>query len=96
MGTKVKKAVDITVESINFIIISYALSSVAMSFRESWIYILFFAYNVWLIGRYYDTVNKVTKSKIITGILCAVCLLIFCLMVYFVGYIDGEITQFQG
>ena len=67
-----------------------------MSFRESWIYILFFASNVWLISRYYDTVNKVTKSEIITGILCAVCLLIFCLMVYFVGYIDGEITQFQG
>ena len=49
MKEKCKKGVEIVVESVNFIIITYALSSVSMSLRSSWVYILFFASNVWLI-----------------------------------------------
>lgn len=41
MKEKCKKGVEIVVESVNFIIITYALSSVSMSLRSSWVYILF-------------------------------------------------------
>ena len=55
MKEKCKKGVEIVVESVNFIIITYALSSVSMSLRSSWVYILFFASNVWLITMYCNT-----------------------------------------
>ena len=58
MKEKCKKGVEIIVESVNFIIITYALSSVSMSLRSSWVYILFFASNVWLISMYCNTINK--------------------------------------
>ena len=60
MKEKCKKGVEIVVESVNFIIITYALSSVSMSLRSSWVYILFFASNVWLITMY---CNKNSKKQ---------------------------------
>lgn len=95
MQTTGKKAIEVFVESVNFIVISYALSSMAMSFRTHWLYILFFASNVWLCGRYCEVVYRTVKNKWATGALFAACFAIFCALVYFVGYIDGEITPFS-
>ena len=39
MNIKVKKTVEVIIESINFIIITYALSGMAMSFRTNPVYI---------------------------------------------------------
>lgn len=95
MKEKWKKVIEIIIESINFIIITYALSSMAMSFRTSPVYILFFASNVWLIGRYGTQLKKVTESRILTAIIFCLSFGIFCFIAYFVGYIDGNIVQFN-
>lgn len=42
MKKKVSKAVDVLIEVINYIVISFALASVAMSLRGEWVSILFF------------------------------------------------------
>lgn len=95
MKEKWKKVIEIIIESINFIIITYALSSMAMSFRTSPLYILFFASNVWLIGRYGTQLQKITGSRVLTAIIFCLSFGIFCFIAYFVGYIDGNIVQFN-
>lgn len=95
MKEKWKKGIEIIVESINFIIITYALSSMAMSFRTSPVYILFFASNVWLIGRYGTQLKKATGSWLLTAIIFCLSFGVFCLITYFAGYIDGNIVQFN-
>ena len=39
---KISKAFDVLIEVINYIVISFALASVAMSLRGEWVSILFF------------------------------------------------------
>ena len=95
MKEKCKKGVEIVVESVNFIIITYALSSVSMSLRSSWVYILFFESNVWLITMYCNTINKTVKNRLITTVLCLACIIIFCVIVYYFGYIDGQLVRFK-
>ena len=95
MKSKVSKWVDIIIASINFIIITYALSSMAMSFRTEFVYILFFASNVWVISRYSKAVAEKTGSKLISGIASLCCLLIFCAIAYSCGYIKGTLVPFN-
>lgn len=95
MNIKVKKTAEIIIESINFIIITYALSSMAMSFRTSPAYILFFASNVWIIGVYGTKLKKATGSNLMTAVIFCLSFIIFCIIVYFVGYIDGIPVRFS-
>ena len=70
MKRQLAKAVEIGVETVNYWIISYALSSMAMIFSAEWIFVLFFASNVWLIGRYYDrtaAVLNVSRVGLVQG-----------------------------
>ena len=46
MKKQLAKAVEIGVETLNYWVISYALSSMTMVFRADWLFVLFFASNV--------------------------------------------------
>ena len=60
MKTKASKYLEIVIESINYIIISYALSNMAMLFQSNPLFILFFASEIWVIG--YRLMGKTTQK----------------------------------
>ena len=95
MNIKVKKTVEVIIESINFIIITYALSGMAMSFRTNPVYILFFVFFVWLIGRYISKLKNAIKSNLLTAIIFCCSFGIFCLITYFTGYTDVNLIPFS-
>ena len=67
------KCLEILIESVNYIIINYALSNMAMLFRGNPLFILFFASEIWTFGNYWKKVSKITGNKAVSIILLIVC-----------------------
>jgi len=92
---KKAKVLDITVGSINYVIISYALTNMTFLFSASLLYILFFASEIWVAGSYWRKVEEETKSKIIATILLLLCFILHVAMVYFIGRVSGTVIPFR-
>lgn len=95
MNDKVSMRINMIIESINYIIISYALSNMALFFHSSLFYILFFASEIWLTGEYWKSTLNEIKSKSLTALLVICCFCIHIGMVYFSIYISGTLTHFE-
>uniref|UniRef100_UPI004055B1FA hypothetical protein n=1 Tax=Agathobacter sp. TaxID=2021311 RepID=UPI004055B1FA len=89
------KVLDIIVESINYVIISYALTNMAFLFSANLIYIFFFASEIWIAGNYCRKVKELTESKIIAVSLLLLCFVIHIAMIYFIGRVSGTIIPFK-
>ena len=94
MKTTIKRWTEIVIESINYIIISYALSCMTFLFRTNWLFVLFFASEIWLLSKYFVALNKLTKNKIVSGAVWACGLIVVGLLMYFIGYVDGTLVPF--
>ena len=92
---KRSKILDIIVESINYIIINYALSNMAMFFKTNPVFILFYASEIWVMGKYWEKVYDITKNKIISAILLIICFAIHIGIAYLIGRISGNIIPFN-
>lgn len=92
---KKAKVLDIIVGSINYVIISYALTNMAFLFSASLLYILFFASEIWVAGSYWRKVEEETKSKIIATILLLLCFIVHVAMVYSIGRVSGTVIPFR-
>ncbi len=95
MKTKASKYLDIIIESINYIIINYALSNMAMLFQSNPLFILFFASEIWIMGNYWRKVYDITKNKILVAVLLIICFAIHISIVYFVGRVVGNVVPFK-
>ena len=84
MKKKLLKALEIIIYSINYILISYALSNVAMLLKASPIFILFFASEIWIMGVYVNRIQEITKNRVLSWLLLAVCSALHISMVYFI------------
>lgn len=88
------KVLDIIVESINYVVISYALTNMTFLFSASLFFILFFTSEIWIAGNYWRKVNELTDSKIITAILLLLCFVVHVALIYFIGRVSGTIIPF--
>ena len=95
MKSKAVKWLDIVIESINYIIVNYALSNMAMLFQSSLLFILFFASEVWVTTNYWSKANELSKNKVVSTVLLFSCYVIHIALIYFVGRIVGDITPFK-
>lgn len=95
MKPKTAKWLEILVESINYIIINYALSNMAMLFQSSPLFILFFASEIWVMSNYRRKVFELSKSKIVSTISIIACFAIHIGLIYFVGRAAGSIIPFK-
>ena len=95
MQPKTVKWLEIFVESINYIIINYALSNMAMLFQSSPIFILFFASEIWVMNNYWRKVYELNKNKVVSTILLIACFAIHIGLIYFVGRVAGNIISFK-
>lgn len=89
------KCLEILIESVNYIIINYALSNMAMLFRSNPLFILFFASEIWTFGNYWKKVSKITGNKAVSIILLIVCFFIHIGIIYWVGPVSGNVVPFR-
>lgn len=95
MKAKASKWLELVIESINYIIINYALSNMAMILKSNPLFILFFASEVWIMSTYGRKVVDLTKSKLLSAVLLIACFAIHIAMVYFLGRFVGDIVPFK-
>ena len=94
MKQKIFKAIEIIFESLYFLVITYTLSSMAVSFNFDLLGLLCRVANVFAITKYYESIRKHTGSHFWTYVILFVNLAVFALLAWKVGYIRGEFTHF--
>ena len=94
MKQTVNKWLEVAVESINYVLISYALSNMALVLRQNPLSILFFASEVWLMSKYWQSVFRLTQRKAVAALLLVACFLIQIALVVFVGRFMGDVVPF--
>ena len=92
---KMGKWLEIFVESINYILLSYALSNMAMLFQRNLLFILFYACEIWVTGNYWKKMCELTEKKILSAVLLAVCFVAHIGMIYWIGRVVGQVLPFQ-
>lgn len=95
MKGKISKAVDVLIEVINYIVISFALASVAMSLRGEWVSILFFYSDVWLTITLGKRLKEIIGNGVIAELIRWGSVAVFIAIVCFVGYVKGTIVPFR-
>ena len=95
MEKAASKWINIFVESINYILIAYALSNMALVFQRNVLFILFFASEVWVTGNYWKKVYEATQNKMLSAALMVTCFIVHMGGVYFVGRFVGDIIPFR-
>ena len=94
MKQKIFKAIEIIFESLYFLVITYTLSSMAISFNFDLFGMLCRVANIFAITKYYESIRKHTGSHFWTYVILFANLAVFALLAWKVGYIKGEFTPF--
>lgn len=94
MKQRIFKAIEIIFESLYFLVITYTLSSMAVSFNFDLFGLLCRVANIFAITKYYDSIHKHTGSHFWTYVILFANLAVFALLAWKVGYIRGEFTPF--
>ena len=87
--------VELLIVSINYVVISYALSNLSIPLRRSWLSILFFASEIWIMGDYWQRACELTKRKVLSAVLLLACFAVHIGMVYGVGRVVGNVVPFR-
>lgn len=88
------KWLEIFVEWVNYTVISYALSCMVMVFKGHWLFILFFAAQVWMLSKFYRAVYTLTERKVLSWVIWLCSVAVVSLLAYSVGYVDGVVVPF--
>ena len=66
MGTRWSGILELLIVSVNYILIGYALSNIAMLLQSNPLFILFYASEIWVTGLYWRRAAKLTGSKLLS------------------------------
>ena len=94
MKKKLLKLLEVILESVCYLIITYTLSSMYTSFKLHWFAILFRAADIFALMKYYSSVNRKTGSNVAAVVALVCCFLAFAFLASKIGYIQGEFRQF--
>ena len=94
MKQKLFEAIEIFFESLYFLVISYTLSSMAVSFNFDLFGLLCRVANIFAFTKFYESIRKHTNSRFWTWVILLLNLAAFALLAWKVGYIKGEFTPF--
>ena len=83
---KFPKALEIAVESVNFLLVQYLLACFMLSMRASLVYIIVFAANVFVLIKYGETLARLTDNRMLCAVVFAAYLAALAASVYFFGY----------
>lgn len=96
MKKAASNGISLLVESINYVILNYALSNMAMLLVHNPVFILFYASELWVMGRYWQKAKELTGSRALSAVLLVLCFVLHMALVYFVGRVEGQIVPFAG
>lgn len=94
MKSNAVKGLELAVESVNYVVIQYALSNMAMLFRSNVLFVLFFASEIWMMNRYWQRAREVTGSRAVSAVLLMACFALHVALVYFSGRVVGNAVPF--
>ena len=94
MGTRWSRILELLIVSVNYILIGYALSNIAMLLQSNPLFMLFYASEIWVTGLYWRRAAQLTGSKLLSTVLLVVCFALQIGMVYFAGRVVGEMVPF--
>ena len=94
MKQQLFKATEIFFESLYFLVITYTLSSMAVSFNFDLFGLLCRVTNIFAFTKFYTSVQKHTGNHFWTYVIVFSDLVIFAFLAWKVGYIKGEFTPF--
>ena len=94
MKKKLLAAIEIVFESLYFLIITYTLSSMAVSFNFDLFGLLCRVANIFAFTKFYESIRKHTDSHFWTWVILLLNFAAFALLAWKVGYIKGEFTPF--
>ena len=66
MGTRWSGILELLIVSVNYILIGYALSNIAMLLQSNPLFILFYASEIWVTGLYWRRAAKPGNAKLLT------------------------------
>ena len=95
MNQKISRALEVFIESIYYLILSYALTNMVLLFWRHWLFILFFASEVWMTALYWEQVRKKTGCKVLAAALTVLCFALHVALVYFVGILAGPLVPLR-
>ena len=87
------KVLDIFIESVNFIVISYLLLSVMYAFKTNVLWVLFFATNVWLVQKYWHILRSALGKRILCFSIIAASLLVLAGVFLIFGYFSRGLLR---
>ena len=76
MNQKISRTLEVLIESINYLILSYALTNMVLLFWRHWLFIFFFASEFWLMDRYLKRLQALTGSKVVSAAVWILCFLL--------------------
>lgn len=85
-GWKKNSAVELLVESVNYILLHYALSNMLL--------LLLFASQIWVTVRYWNTARARSRSSWMAWMLLLICTAVHLALFYFIGRAVGEVVPF--
>ena len=83
---KFPKTLEIAAESVNFLLVQYFLACFMLSMRASFVYIIVFAANVFVLIKYRETLARLTDGRMPRAAIFALYLAALAASVYFFGY----------
>ena len=92
MKQKMWTTIEIFFESLYFLVITYTLSSMAASFNLDLFGLLCRVANIYAITKYYESIRRHTGSHFWTYVILFANLVVFALLAWKVGYVQGEFT----
>ena len=94
MKKKVFTAIAVFFESLYFLILTYTLSSMAVSFNLDLFGLLCRVTNIFAFTKFCESVRRHTGSQLLTWVVLLLNFAVFVLLAWKVGYIKGEFTPF--
>lgn len=85
-------AINLILESVEFIILSYILLSGMFSFKTSAVYILFFVVNVVVIQKFWAYLKRALMSNIAIIAVFAICIIALTVLFLIFGYLSMSIV----
>lgn len=86
------KGINLILESVEFIALSYLLLSAMFSFKTTAMYILFFAINVVVIQRFWVSLKQTSIGNIAVGAVFVICIAAIAGLFFTQGYISMSIA----
>ena len=94
MKRAVGKGLDLLLDGVLFITISWALLNMMNLFRSSPAYVLFFAVNLVGIGKFYDSLRKRLGRWYWAAAVEAAAVALLLGICFLTGYVEGELAPF--